>query len=666
MNKFEYFNLAQQMDYWCNQYYNFNNTVISDKEYDEKFKLLEEYEDQNPEDIVSYSPTQRVGIATNSGFQKVTRKEKMYSLDNSYSEEEITSFIDRVLTQHGQQEFVVEPKIDGTSIEITYKEGVFSRALTRGDGWTGEDITDNVKTIKALPLTIPWKEELVVRGEVYIDKADLEKINEVRIKNGEQPFANPRNAASGSLRLLNPSEVAKRPLKIFLFAMVKGPVLITNQSLFLEWLPRQGLPVNEMFSKCNTLRYVLDQVMVIDKKRRKLPYEIDGAVIKVNDFEIQEEEGYTSRAPKWAVAYKFETEKAETFVHDITIQVGRTGALTPVAELHPVEISGSVVSRASLHNEDIIRDLDIRIGDTVIVEKAAEIIPQVVAVKSHQDGSQPFVFPNVCPECGSPTKRNPEEARTFCTNSWGCNAQTLARIEHFVHRKNMNIDALGPAIIEQLVDAGLIKNVSDLYTLEVDDFLKLDRMGMSMATKLYNNIQNSKEQVFDRMLSGLGIPLIGNTVSKKIVKKYPTLYDLSMALLDDEKAVEKELYKIEGVGYKAVESLVNMFRVTPFIEAVDGLINEGVGQKQTVFMGTGGILTGKSFCVTGKLSKSRDSIWELIELQGGDVHKSVKKATTYLVAGENVGRTKTDKAVKYGAKVISEQDLYDMLSKGSN
>lgn len=666
MNKQEYLELSQLMDHYCNQYYNYNNSVISDREYDEKFKLLEKYEAQHPEDVVEYSPTQRIGEAPSGGFQKVTRTTKMFSLDNSYSEEEVTSFIDKVVTEHGHRAFVVEPKIDGTSIEIHYKNGVFSQAITRGDGWTGEDITKNVKTIKCLPLIISHTEDLVVRGEVYIDKADLEAINEVRIKNGEQPFANPRNAASGSLRLLDPKEVANRPLKIFIFAMVKGPDHLQNQHSFLEWLYTQGLPVNLMSSVCNSERYLLDQVNVIDKKRKKLPYEIDGAVIKVDNFQVQEEIGYTSRAPKWAIAYKFETEKAETFVHDITIQVGRTGALTPVAELHPVEISGSVVSRASLHNEDIINDLGIRVGDTVIVEKAAEIIPQVVAVKSHSPGSQPFVIPNVCPSCGEPTKRNPEEARTFCTNMWGCPAQLLARIEHFVSRQNMDIDALGPAIIEKLVESGLIKDVADLYKLEISDLVRLDRMGVSISTTIVNNIQSSKEQSFDRLLSGLGIPLIGNTVSKKIAKKYTTLYDLMMGLLEEENSVISKLDKIEGVGPKAIRNLVNYMKDPHFGEIVEKLIDYGVGVKQTIFIGEGGVLKDKSFCVTGKLSKPREEIWEIIELNGGEVHKSVKKSTAYLVAGENVGKTKTDKAKKYGCEVISEQDLYEMMSREAN
>lgn len=654
--------LAEEIRRHDHLYYVENKPEITDREYDRLFQSLKELEKHYPELITPISPTQRVGATPKDGFVRVRHESRMYSLDNTYNRGEVEEFLKRVddSLKTESARYVVEPKLDGASIELTYRGGVLELAATRGDGEEGEDVTSSIRTIRSLPLLIPEKDEVILRGEVFINRKDLEKVNVERQNSGEQPFANPRNAAAGSLRLLDPSTTAKRPLRIFLYELLRAPQLPQTHGECLEWIARQGLPVHKLQIVANNKQQIFDALDQIESKRALLPYEIDGAVIKLDSLSQRQQLGYTSRFPRFAVAFKFEAERAKTRLLGITVQVGRSGALTPVAELEPVALSGTIVSRASLHNEDEIRAKDIRVGDTVIVEKAGEIIPQVVeAIPAHPEARrEPFSMPQNCPICDAKARREPGESRWRCTNRLSCPGQLKASILHFARRAAMDIEHLGPSLIDQLVDEKLVADPADLYTLTEQQLLQLERMGEKSARNLLASIENSRQRTLDRLFAGLGIPLVGEVAARELAKRYRSLGEFTGS---DPEAERETLAAIHGIGPKIADSVASSLGDSRFLGILKKLLDLEIDPRFEGRNQAEGPLRGESFCVTGTLSRPRSEIHALIRKEGGTVHTSVKKDTTYLVIGAKVGQNKIEKAEKNGTKIISEQDLTTMI-----
>ncbi len=646
------------------RYYVQDAPTVSDREYDRLFEELKAIERDHPELVRSDSPTRRVGGVVKAGFTRVPHIERMYSLDNTYNPSELDDFFDRVASGLGRSDvaWVVEPKLDGASIEMVYRDGVLSVAATRGDGTHGEDVTANIRTIRAVPLRIPMGGEVVVRGEVFIERAALERVNEERGLAGEAPFANPRNAAAGSLRLLDPSLSAKRPLRLFLWELVRSADKPDTHFRCLMRMAEAGLPTHGLEKRCETRAEVLAAVREMDDMRATLPYDIDGAVIKVDDLASREALGFTARFPRFAVAFKFEAEQAETRLLGIIVQVGRTGTLTPVAELEPVQLSGSTVSRASLHNEDEIRQMDIRVGDRVIVEKAGEIIPQVVGVIPAPEDrrSPPFSMPSTCPICGADAKREEGEARWRCTNRLTCPGQLKAAIHHFAGRSALDIEHLGPSLIDQLVERGYVKDPADVYRLEADQIAALERMAQKSAQNLLDAVEKSRSRPLDRWLNGLGMPLVGEVSARELANRYGTL----AAFACRNPQMEREaLAAIHGIGDKIADSVASALEDARFMAVVRKLLDLGINPTAKRRDPAGGALEGLSFCVTGTLSRSRPEIHERIKAAGGEVHKSVGKKTRYLVAGDKVGRTKIAKAEASGAEVIDEETLRAMMGE---
>lgn len=661
-----YNELTQQIREHDRRYYIDDSPTISDREYDRLFEELKTLEQQYPDLSTPDSPTQRVGAAPKEGFTRVTHKARMYSLDNTYSQDELREFLRRV--ERGldgeKTPFVVEPKLDGASIELTYNRGSLVLAATRGDGVEGEDVTSTIRTIRSVPLRIKEQEEVVVRGEVFINRDDLEKVNRQREADGESLFANPRNAASGSLRLLDPAVAAKRPLRIYLYELALSPHAINSHIQCLDWLAHQELPTHKLQMRCESPQQVFDAVARFSDRRPEYPYDIDGAVVKVDDLDKRNVLGYTARFPKWAVAFKFETEQAQTRLLDITIQVGRTGALTPVANLEPVLLAGSTVSRASLHNEDEIRSKDIRVGDEVIVEKAGEVIPHVVGVipANEQNRGAPFAMPTSCPVCHSPAVRLDGDAKWRCTNRLACPGQQKASLLHFARRAAMDIEHFGPSLADQLLSNDLIEDPADLYGLTVEQISALERMAQKSAKNLITSIQKSKERSLDRLISGLGIPLVGEIAAKLLATRYGTLEEFTRR--DPIKEAE-ELAEVHGIGPKIAQSVGNALADERFAQVLRKFLDLGMNASASQARSGVGELAGLSFCVTGKLARPRPRIHEMIRAAGGEVHTAVKKGTTYLVAGEKVGKSKLDKAQKAGTRIIDEATLATLIKKES-
>ncbi|HJK91039.1 MAG TPA: NAD-dependent DNA ligase LigA [Polyangiaceae bacterium LLY-WYZ-15_(1-7)] len=645
-------------------YYVLDQPTVSDAEYDGLFNELRALEKQHPELVGPASPTQRIGAEPREGFTKVTRAVRMYSLDNVYDEDEVSEFDRRVRDElHGDAtvSYVAEPKIDGASIEITYEDGVLVLASTRGDGETGEDVTANVRTIRALPLRIPEKRTFTVRGEVFIYGADLDAVNEQRKADGEAEFANPRNAAAGSLRLLDPRITAERPLRVYLYDLVER--YFDTHLEMLEHLAELGLPTHRAHRRCDSLAELLDFIEHFDELRASLPYETDGIVIKVNEMGLRDELGFTSRFPRWATAWKYAAETGETVLRSITADVGRTGALTPVANLDPIPLSGTTVSRASLHNLDMIADKDIREGDTVVVQKAGEIIPQVlrVVLEKRPEGTTPWEPPTTCPACGEPVAREEGVAALRCVNA-RCPGRLRAGLWYFTRRSAMDIDRLGKSLVEQLVDAGLVQDFADVFALKEkrEALLELERMGEKSVDKVLEAIEDAREgRTFDRLLTGLGIPLVGTVAAKLIAEKYG---DLRHMLDAETEAMKEELAAIHGIGEKMAESVAAFFADESQRAMLEKMLVLGVKAEQPRKEKVeGGALEGMSFCVTGSFELKRDAIWKRIEEHGGEVHKSVKKGTTYLLAGDKVGKTKMDAAEKKGAKILDWEGFLALL-----
>jgi len=645
------------------RYYALDDPKVSDIEYDGLYRSLVDLEAAHPELVTPDSPTRRVGAAPRADLVSVEHVAPMISLDNTYSESELRDFIRRVtdgLSGIEPVAFCVEPKLDGASVELVYRNGRFVQGSTRGDGVFGEEITDNLRTIRGLPLVIEYAGALTLRGEVVIFRRDLEKVNERRVSQGEPPFANPRNAASGSLRMLDPREVAMRPLRLFVWQCLEGDTLGTSQAFVLDELAKFGLPMHQRHRVCTSVDDIMACLAELEQTRGALPFDIDGAVVKVDSFAQQQRLGRTAKFPRWAIAYKFAAERARTKLRDIVVQVGRTGALTPVAELEPVQLAGTVVSRASLHNQQNIEKLDVRIGDTVSIEKAGEIIPQVVGVEHalRPEGAEPYRMPAACPNCGAAVLRRGDEVAIRCPNVH-CSAVVKQSILHFTRRFAMDIDHLGESIIDQLVDKGLVSDVADLYRLTKEDICSLDRMGPKSAENVVSSIAASKSRALERLVAGVGIELIGQVASRQVAQAAVTLQQL-LAWSSEDAA--RSLGSIEGFGPKMVDSVVAFIEDPTKRRLLEKLADCGVSKAQPrASVATAGPLSGMSFCVTGVLTEPREAIHAAIIAAGGQVHDKVKKGTQYLVVGQKVGQSKLDSAKKFGVEPIDEPRLRAMI-----
>jgi DNA ligase (NAD+) len=645
------------------RYYVLDDPTLSDREYDALYAELRALESQHPELKTASSPTQRVGDELRSDLRTVPHVVPMMSLDNTYNFDELAEFERRVLSglpTGAVAEFCVEPKLDGGSVEILYRGGQLVGGSTRGDGMSGEDIAPNLKTMRSLPLTIPYQGPLTLRAEVVIFRRDLAKINAVRVEAGEAPFANPRNAASGSLRMIDPRVVAQRPLRVMVWQVVEGPDLAPTHAGALAKIAEFGLPTHRLERVCKTPEEVRAYIEQIDAARRDYPYETDGAVVKVNAFSAQDILGTTAKFPRWAIAYKFGAERATTRVLSIVVQVGRTGALTPVANLEPVQLAGTTVSRASLHNAEIIEHLDVRVGDLVSIEKAGEIIPQVISVDpSARTGAEvPWQMPDVCPSCGTKVVAVEDEVAIRCPNPT-CPDKVKGAIFHFSRRFAMDIDHLGEVLIEQLIASKLVKDVSDLYQLTVPQIEALERMAKKSAENVVQSIDKSREQPLERLLTGLGIEHVGQVAARQLAEAAESLPTL---LSWRSEHVLEHVAQISGFGPKMVDSVRRYLENEENRKLLEKLQHLNVSREQPKARPAAtGPLSGFSFCVTGVLSRKREDVHAAIRAAGGEVQDKVKKGTSYLVIGEKVGKAKTDSAKKFGARVIDEATLERMI-----
>ncbi|MDA0692215.1 MAG: NAD-dependent DNA ligase LigA [Nitrospinae bacterium] len=649
------------------RYYVDDQPEITDREYDRLMQRLIDLEKKHPDWVTSDSPTQRVGGKVSDRFESVVHKMPMLSLDNTYNLDEFRDFHSRVVKGLKNEiaedaiEYVVELKIDGLGVTLSYENGLFVQGATRGDGRAGEDITANLRTIRSVPLQIPVEKEafkfLEVRGEVYLDRKAFSRINEERKANEQAEFVNPRNAAAGSLRLLDPTITARRPLDIFIYSVgYMDPMPFKTHYEAMQKLKALGFRINPATVLCKNFQETFALIDRWREKKDNLDYEVDGLVVKVNGLSYQEKLGCTAKHPRWAVAYKYEAEQVTTEVEDIVCQVGRTGSITPVAVLRPVFLSGSTVSRATLHNEDVIKDKDVRVGDTVVIEKAGEVIPKVVRVVSEPGKSrgQPFKMPAECPECKTAIVREKEEAAWRCVNS-ACPAQLKERLFHFASRKAMDIDHLGPAVIDQLVDSGRVQHFSDLYALTPEDLVPLERLAEKSAQNLLNAIQKSKTAGLSRLLHGLGVRHVGQRAADVLAQTFHSMDALQNASFED-------LESVMEMGPIMAASLRVFFDQEANKEEILRLQKQGVVMVEER-QETGDRLLGKQFVLTGTLQDyTRDQAKEKILAQGGRVTSSVSKKTDYVVAGDDPG-SKRDKAEKLGVQILSEDDFKTLLSE---
>lgn len=644
-------------------YYVLDQPVISDYEFDMKLKELQTLEEQHPEFHDPTSPTLRVGGMVTKNFETVTHEERMYSLDNSYSKEDLMDWEKRIQRILGDVEvqFTCELKYDGASISLTYEEGQLVRAVTRGDGFQGDDVTTNVKTIRSVPLQLKgnYPSKFDIRGEIVLPFEGFAKMNAERVENGEEPYMNPRNTAAGSLKLQDSALVAQRPLECLLYSIVGKDLQITNQFEMLEKAREWGFKVPTIAKLCNTTDEVLKFVEYWEVHRHELPYETDGVVVKVNNLRYQDELGYTAKSPRWALAYKFKAEQVSTVLNEITYQVGRTGAITPVANLEPVLLAGTTVKRASLHNADQIAKLDVREGDTVFVEKGGEIIPKIMGVDftKRPADSKPTQYITVCPECGTPLVRKEGEAQHFCPNDTGCPPQITGRIQHFISRKAMDIEGLGSETVELLFKEGLIANYADLYTLTKEQVMPLERMAEKSAENLVNGVIASKQIPFERVLFGLGIRYVGETVAKKLARAYKHIDALMTA-------TEEELVAVDEIGERIAQSVVEFFGKDENRQIVERLKSYGLqfSLSEAQLENQTDTLKGQTFVVSGVFETiSRNELKKLIEDNGGKVASSVSSKTSYLVAGANMGPSKRTKAEGLGVPIISEAEFLGMV-----
>jgi DNA ligase (NAD+) len=667
--------LVREIDAHNYRYYVLDDTVVTDADFDKLLRELKALEDAHPDLRTPDSPTQRVGGEARSQVAQVKHGTRMMSLDNAYAPDELAEFHRRVVDGLPDAEtprFCVEPKLDGASVEVVYDGGRLVQASTRGDGTTGEEITENVRTIRSVPLRIAHTGKVTLRGEIIIYRRDHDALNTEREAQGLEPFANPRNAAAGAVRMMDPREVARRPLRAVFYHVVEGPRLHATQHESLEWLEAQGLPTHRRQTVV-AWDDVAAAIDAIDRARATYPFETDGAVVKVDAYRQQDMLGMTSKFPKWAIAYKFKAEQARTRLHAIHVQVGRTGTLTPVASVDPVELAGTTVSRATLHNAGMIEALDIRVGDMVFIQKAGEVIPQVVSVDvtARTGAEEKFKMPTACPSCGTPVARelrDPDKpelglgAATRCPNR-ACPEQVKQRIFYFARRFAMDIDHLGTALVDQLVEQSIVKDVADLYSLSAERIATLARMGDKSAENVFSSIERSKASTLDRLLCGLGIPQVGQVAARQLAEEMHTL-ERMLAMSQDE--AREHVGAIHGFGPKMVDSVVAFLADPDQRALMQKLAALHVGRPQPRdAIATEGPLKGMTFCVTGVLSRKREDVHADIRAAGGEVHDSVKKTTTVLVSGDKTGKSKLDQAKKYGTKVVTEAQLYEMMTEGA-
>ena len=645
-------------------YYVLDAPTISDFEFDMKLKELQALEVQHPEYFDASSPTQRVGGAVTKNFNTVVHEYRMYSLDNAYSIDELREWEKRVHKNLGTDDvqYTCELKYDGASISISYENGMLTKAVTRGDGFQGDEVTTNIKTIRSVPLKLrgDYPAKFDIRGEIVLPLEGFAKMNAELVEIGETPYSNPRNTASGSLKLQDSAEVAKRPLDCLLYSLIGPNLPIDTQFHGLEKAREWGFKVPKESRLATSIDEVVAFIEHWDHHRHDLPFETDGVVIKVNDLHQQEELGYTAKSPRWAVAYKFKAERVSTRLNSISYQVGRTGAITPVANLEPVQLAGTIVKRASLHNADQIEKLDIRVGDEVFVEKGGEIIPKIIQVdfEKRPADSEPTVYITHCPECGTELERKEGEAQHYCPNFYGCPPQIIGRVQHYISRKAMDIEGLGGETVALLYHSGLIENYADLYELKKEQVIPLERMADKSAQNLVDGIEKSKEVPFERVLYALGIRYVGETVAKKLAKHYKSIDNLAQASLMD-------LILVDEIGERIAQSVVGFFENEENRKIVERLKGYGVQLESNAIevAPASDLLAGKTLVVSGVFTKfSRDELKNAIEANGGKVGSSISKKTDYVVAGDNMGPSKLEKATQLGVKIISEDEFIELLS----
>lgn len=655
--------LREEIERHNYNYYVLSQPEIGDFEYDMMMNDLIGLEKRFPEFIDPGSPTQRVGSDINIEFEQVEHQYPMLSLGNTYSRDELTEFDLRIRKIIGDRfQYACELKYDGTAVGLTYRKGLFARAVTRGDGARGDNVSANVRTIKSIPLRLrgtDYPDEFEIRGEVFISTDGFKKMNREREERGENLFANPRNAASGTLKMQNSSMVARRPLDCFLYYLLGEDLPSDSHFENLEKARTWGFKISAYMERCDTLEQVFDFIDRWDKERNSLPFGIDGVVIKVDSLRQQRQLGFTAKSPRWAISYKFKADQAETELLSIDYQVGRTGAITPVANLKPVHLAGTTVKRASLHNEDQIRLMDLHLGDHVYVEKGGEIIPKIVGVNKEMRSSDhlPVPFPETCPECGTTLVRYEGEANHYCPNTSGCPPQMKGRIEHFISRRAMDIDGLGEETINLLFNKGYIRKVSDLYTLTKEQLIPLERLGEKSANRILKSIRESEKIPFHRVVFALGIRYVGETVAQTIARQFTTIDALKDAGME-------ELTAVPEIGERIADSIVRYFSDPANLELVNNLRKAGLQFEidPAEMQGRSGKLSGKTFVISGTFEEhSRDDLKSLIEQHGGKYTGSVSGNTDYLLAGENMGPAKRSKAEKLGIAIISEKEFMEMI-----
>ena len=654
-------------------YYIKNQPTISDREFDEKMALLMELEKQHPEMFDPNSPTQRVGSDLSNDFNQVKHRYPMLSLANTYNREEVQAFYDRVKSGLGNEDFKIccELKYDGLSISLIYHKGKLARAITRGDGIVGDDVTANVKTIRTIPLILnkgDYPEDFEIRGEILMPWQSFDNLNKQRQEKGEPLFANPRNAAGGTLKSKKPAVVAERKLDACLYYLLGDTLPGDSHYDNLQTVAKWGFKVSDAMKRVSTLDEVMAYIDYWDKARASLPVATDGIVLKVDSIRQQQILGHTAKTPRWAIAYKFQAERALTRLNSVSYQVGRTGAITPVANMEPVLLSGTIVKRASLHNEDIIRSLDLHIGDMVYVEKAGEIIPQVVGVdysqRDERHPGQKVEFIKTCPQCGSPLIRYENEAAHYCTNDSLCPPQIKGKIEHFISRDAMNIDSLGPETVAEYFDRGLIKDVADLYLLKTTDLIGENGTKLKSAQKIINAIEKSKQQPFDRTLYALGIRFVGKVTAKNIAHRFLTLDNLINAVNNNQ----QQLLDTEGVGAVIASSIIHYFNEPKNVEIVNRLCQYGLNfktEQQTTPQND--TLKNQNIVISGTFTHhSREEYKNIIEAHGGKNSSSISAKTSFILAGENMGPSKLEKAQKLSIKIINEEEFLDLIKTTNN